>query len=146
MSQWTHVAGIIRLDALMQTDDAIGDGVRLSFGKTAVFDDPPEARSAVTVPCGSEGSLQYTVHKGVYGNNAASWGHMVIWGDLRNYDDTDAIVKWIQESVERLKIYNIGAFRGLVIQIEVEGISNTIVVAKDYDGKELKWDITHVIV
>lgn len=111
MSQWTHVAGIIRLDSIGATllrgnKDEITRQVKEAaekiLGYTVKFDSPAE--QPCTVPTGSEGSLQYeVVHTG--GDGELAWGHVAIWGDLRDFGEEDVpkITKWFEESLLKMK-------------------------------------------
>ena len=102
MSNWTHVAGIIRIDALGDKFDA--DKL---FGKEIHFDDPiDEWRYALKhkheyMPMGTEGSL----YKSVWVNPRKS--HMdrytvSVFGDLRDHDDADEIVEWFKNICNKL--------------------------------------------
>lgn len=74
MSQWTHVAGVIRFDALrvVLPDDF---DPRSWLGEVRTFDQPDVQTD---IPCGSEGSLQYSV------GESAQQSSRVLYGlDLR---------------------------------------------------------------
>jgi len=116
MSQWTHVAGIIRLDNLgagiirlstVRKNEIIKQAVVKALGNMCNYDSGAEAREHCTVPCGSEGSLQYKVFP--YSDSdedthALSWGYAVIWADLRDFgsEDVPEIENWFQKSLAKL--------------------------------------------
>lgn len=92
MSQWTHVAGIIRLD---------GGGPVTGMSKQDEERIVNEVLSSSPLPHGSEGPVQYSFHHhGRDGENSASAyrGAILIWGDLRDYgankEEIDEIVDW----------------------------------------------------
>lgn len=105
MSNWTHVAGIIRVDSVLgpEVDWDILLGKELvygeEYGKWAEADEYPK----LFMPFGSEGSL----HKNVWTN--PNKRHMArytvsIFGDLRDHDDPDAIIKWFQNKCAGLYV------------------------------------------
>lgn len=122
MSQWTHVTGCIRIDAL---DMIIGGDVeqelRNGFGKPVSFGGGKEAWDACTVPCGSEGSVQYEIVK-TRKNNSLSWGLVYIHGDLRDYDNPHEILKWLQRACRGTFIV-----RGCAVKVAVEGVSSWMI-------------------
>lgn len=115
MSQWTHVAGIIRLDSLGATivmgptsikRQKIEEAVAKAMGNTCDYESEPEEWEQCNVPRGSEGSLQYNVFPNSdKDDHALSWGYAVIWGDLRDFgeEDVPGIQDWFQKSLERLQ-------------------------------------------
>ncbi len=114
MSQWTHVAGIIRLDnmgvamVMLPTEtkhEKIIAAVKKALGNTCDYESGSESWEQCSVPRGSEGSLQYRVFRNSdRDDNALSWGYVSIWGDLRDVGDEDVpgIVDWFQKSLEKL--------------------------------------------
>ncbi len=114
MSQWTHLAGIIRLDSMgnamvrwpaEEKRQKIVDAVERALGYTCNFESSIEDSQRCTVPTGSEGSLQYRVSRNSdEDEHALSWGYIAIWGDLRDFgtEDVQGIVDWFQKSLERL--------------------------------------------
>lgn len=97
MSVWTHVAGIIRLDSLgavilrgspEEINRRVKEAIVKTLGQTSSLDSPSD--QPCTVPTGSEGSLQYEVsHTG--GEHELAWGHVSIWGDLRDFEEEDVV-------------------------------------------------------
>lgn len=125
MSQWTHVAGVLRLDAMRMIGPLKNeDDVRAMIGKTCQYDSPMEDWTACTVPCGSEGSIQYQVIELNPDNYTASWV-VAIWGDLCDYSDVREIASWwkrISTSSDNELDLNLALFvRAGLILIEVEG-------------------------
>jgi len=168
MSQWTHLAGIIRLDNIggamvrFTTDrknEKIKEAVAKALGNTCNYDSPVEAWDHCTVPCGSEGSLQYKVFPNSDSdedNHALSWGYAVIWADLRDFgsEDVPKIEKWFQEGLAKLEkpegfnpldqmdmlekaeyMLSVFSIREAVLNIDVESQPRTILV---WDGDASK--------
>lgn len=114
MSQWTHLAGLIRLDSVGaqlvrafpgSIPEKLKAAVVKALGNTCNFDSPREAWDQCTVPSGSEGSLQYSVFpNSEKDNHALSWGYVPIWGDLRDFgsEDVPKLAEWFEKSLARL--------------------------------------------
>jgi hypothetical protein len=108
MSNWTHVAGIIRVDGFRagadtesDWDSIIGKELRYEdvFEKWVEAEDHPER----FMPLGSEGSLTKSVW--VNPNECCVAAYTVsIFGDLRNHDDPDAIVEWFKDKCSKLYV------------------------------------------
>lgn len=126
MSVWTHVAAVFRIDGLR-----VGmDGPRINgyvtpewdeVTKKAIYecdwltedsyeqrrtrDDWDEYREHPErfMPTGSEGSLQRLVWVNPDRHCAARWV-VTVFGDLRDYDDPEAIHKWFDEVCGRCHI------------------------------------------
>lgn len=113
MSQWTHVAGCIRIDSLGGGDITKIYELVDKFGRTCQFDDTPEIWERCNVPCGSEGSLQYKISR-TGEKDSLDWGLVVIWGDLRDFDDADEILQWLEKACAGKMI------RGCAVKIDVE--------------------------
>ncbi len=112
MSQWTHVNAVIRFDGMK---DMMPDP---DLGSTVSFDDEQDTWDRCNVPCGSEGSLSYhleEVGEGMTRFTAA------IWGDLRNYSDTEEIITYFKRITEGQMI------RSGLVEIDVE-YGDTIVM------------------
>lgn len=115
MSQWTHVAGVIRLDSMgapmvrldvEPKNKVIKEAAARALGNTCDFDSSAEEHARCSVPKGSEGSLQYRVHPNSdEDTHSLSWGYAAIWGDLRDFglEGVPGIQKWFQRSLERLQ-------------------------------------------
>ena len=98
MSNWTHVAGIIRIDDFRMNDE-IPDFEKI-FGKTVRFDDPwfPEGE---TLPMGSEGSLKMSVCINPNPHELSAYA-VSIFGDLRDHDNPEEIVNWFKEKCKKV--------------------------------------------
>lgn len=93
MSQWTHVAAVIRFDDIKIVADKTPFAPEL--GHTCSFEDDPTKWNACDVPCGSEGSLRYYVWNNPDLSDMAAYTVM-IWGDLRDYDNSDEIIDYLK--------------------------------------------------
>jgi len=94
MSQWTHVAGIVRFDGLFNMGMPEPD-----LGFTCRFDSKEVDWDKCNVPCGSEGSLDCKMWKNPdNGDLAARTAY--IFGDLRDYDNADEIIEYFNRIVE----------------------------------------------
>ena len=83
MSIWTHVAGVIRFDSFLGED--------LDLGIPVDFRDSLEDFCKCTLPCGSEGSLEYQIYENPDPHSVARWS-VQFWGDLRDYDNEEEII------------------------------------------------------
>jgi len=117
MSVWTHVSGSLRLDSI----PGMGPPIDLHevLGFTCTFDDNPNAWDACTVPCGSEGSLQFGTVPGVVPSSLNSH-NVIIWGDLRDYENPDSVVEWFEERLSVLSDYRC-RHRGATLLAQTEG-------------------------
>lgn len=71
-----------------------------------------------TLPCGSEGSIEYRIISNEDLSNIAAY-NIPIWGDLRDYDSVDEIEKWFRDVCSKLDV------RDAVIEIVVCGETET---------------------
>ena len=103
MSTWTHVAGVVRVDAIrmgMATEVNWDD----IFGKECLWEADPEVWKDTDehpekyMPCGSEGTLQKTVWTNPEKSSMAAYT-VGIFGDLRDWYDIDVIVEWFKKIV-----------------------------------------------
>ena len=96
MSNWTHVAGVVRVDDLRLTDNA-PDFDKI-FGKSfGYLEDIPSN----PMPFGSEGSLQKHVWVNPDKEYAAAYT-VSIFGDLRSHDDPEEILEWFKTCLKDL--------------------------------------------
>jgi len=106
MSVWTHVAGVARFDCLRFSADEPTVDWDSIFGKEIQYEDDWGAWDDFEVnphhymPAGSEGSLQKTVWENPDTSCIASYT-VTVFGDLRDYDSADAIIKWFKEALEK---------------------------------------------
>ena len=117
MSIWTHVAAIIRIDSIkvLGVGPCSKEDIEKVLGPIVTFGSTDEEYGACTLPCGSEGSLKYSVWENEDDSSMAAFT-VSIFGDLRNYDETDSIEKWFNEFCEKFP----GMIRQAVCLAEVE--------------------------
>lgn len=131
MSQWTHIAGIIRVNTLRGlvgmpgSNEDVENVIRRLLGPTCNFDSSQEEWDACGVPCGSLGSLQYYIHCTRRGSSIA-WGYIALEADLRNYDSWLEICEWLEKVTKDFNEEDI-SIRNMAVEIEVE-YQKTIVV------------------
>jgi hypothetical protein len=118
MSQWTHIAGCIRIDSVV--DPTVKLTLKNQFGNTVEFDSPEEDWNKCNVPCGSEGSVQYRIEQ-TGDDNSLAWGLIYIWGDLRDYDNVQEIYDWINRACQGLMI------RSCSVKVDIEGKNSFII-------------------
>lgn len=110
MSQWTHIAGLIRIDSL--------------YGMAIMPDltDDVMRRALDGAPQGSEGGPTIEI-KRTREYNSLNWGHAAIAADLRDYGDdpkdVPRIKDWFAAVLERMHQGKLIA-RAAVLQIDVE--------------------------
>lgn len=108
MSNWTHVAGIVRVDCFR-----LMGGIDFTevFGKELKFSDDQEvwveadAHPEQFLPMGSEGSLKMTVYENPDRCHLDAYT-VSVFGDLRDHDDPKAIVEWFKEKCSKLNVRN----------------------------------------
>ena len=117
MSVWTHVAGIVRVDGIVCFGDIDFDKV---FGKECLWNSNDDIWNDADLnphnymPMGSEGSLNKSVWINPDTYCMARYT-VSVFGDLRDYDDSKAIIEWFENSCDKV------AVRQAVLTIEVEG-------------------------
>ena len=117
MSVWTHVAGIVRVDGIVCFGDIDFDKV---FGKECLWNSNDDIWNDANLnpndymPMGSEGSLEKSVWINPDAYCMARYT-VSVFGDLRDYDDSKAIIEWFENSCDKV------AVRQAVLTIEVEG-------------------------
>ena len=95
MSNWTHVAGVIRVDSFsgnLDFDDLIGSEWDYYGNFT---------KGSKRMPDGSEGSLQKSVWKNPDESCVAKYT-VSIFGDLRDHDEPQEIIDWFKEVCDSL--------------------------------------------
>lgn len=119
MSNWTHVAGIIRVDRIRVDDDAEELDFDEILGKECLWDssrkvwDDASKNPDKYMPMGSEGSLQKSVWVNPNKGHVASYT-VSIFGDLRDHDSISEIIDWF------IKKCNLLWVRNAVITVENE--------------------------
>ena len=91
MSNWTHVAGIIRVDSLE----------RVLMGKSADF-----ASLIGKLPFGSEGELKMMVWENPDKHSLVGYT-VSIFGDLRDHDSAEEIIEWFKNVCTKLNAQNL---------------------------------------
>lgn len=117
MSNWTHVAAVVRVDDII----VISGGLDFTkaFGKECLFDSPMEEWKKYDehpeeyLPMGSEGSLHMSVWRNPNESSMAAYT-VSIFGDLRDHDSVDEIIDWFKGKCKQLFI------RQAVITVENE--------------------------
>lgn len=105
MSDWTHVAGVIRVNQI-KLDEHVPD---LNFeeliGKEVRFSDESDIWADARkhpekyLPMGSEGSLRMSVWTNPDISHVARYT-VSIFGDLRDYDTPETIIEWFKKKCE----------------------------------------------
>lgn len=108
MSCWTHVAGIMRIDAIRIEEDNNFDFDQF-IGKECLFNDPSEVWDECRehpekfLPMGSEGSLRKSVWINPNPSHMAAYT-VSIFGDLRNHYSAQSIVDWFKKKCDQFSI------------------------------------------
>lgn len=101
MSNWTHVAGVFRIDHIKWEDDEPELNFDEIFGKECLYKSDNKVWKDARVntekylPMGSEGSLQ----KSIWINprkECVTRYTVSIFGDLRDHDSIDSIIDWFK--------------------------------------------------
>lgn len=109
MSVWTHVAGVIRVDAIREIAEP-------DFSKIFVRCLWGEDTKGCNMPLGSEGSLDFKIIENPDKSCLAAYT-IVVFGDLRDFgvDDMPEIESWWDRVLEQC-----GMIRQAVLQIQPE--------------------------
>ncbi len=125
MSNWTHVAGAIRIDAFCcyeeEMDKKIKEKIEKKLGKIIYFESskndwnlPEKDRT----PTGSEGGLKYSYNISDKDGSSLSRDTILIEGDLRDYngtEDLNKILEWVNRLTGGAKFF----IRQGILQIEM---------------------------
>lgn len=109
MSNWTHVAAVVRIDSLRLYDDEpnfadhFGHEVKWE-DDMSVWDDA-ERNPEKYLPMGSEGSLQMSVWINPNRSHLDAYT-VTIFGDLRDHDSPDSIIQWFRRKCENIMVRN----------------------------------------
>ena len=124
MSNWTHVAGIIRIDDF-RWNNKVPDFEKI-FGKTVRFaDDWKNISEEETLPLGSEGSLAMSVYVNPNINYLSAYV-VSIFGDLRDHDDPKEIIEWFKDKCK-------------VVDETFCGVRNACIVAENEINGTATW-------
>ena len=120
MSNWTHVAGIVRVDSIRCIMPE--PNWKKIFGKELHYEDDIEIWKDAEnnpddyLPMGSEGSLEMTIWENPSINDCFSYV-VSIFGDLRDHDSSEEIIKWFEDKVKN---------NGLIIRQAVITVENEV--------------------
>ena len=137
MSIWTHVAGCIRVDSVDTLYD-ITPEIKKIF-KSCSFGSPREDWDNCNMPCGTEGSVQWSLW--VNPDKSAMASHVItLFGDLRGYASSNEkdITLWWKKVLVKLNTCK-GSFgvRDAIISIRFEDSQKTLILdrfCKKHEG------------
>ena len=121
MSNWTHVAAIVRIDAFRESLNQIDFAEK--FGKTLHYSDPEDRwvmadkHPEMFLPLGSEGSLEMLVYENPDLGCMAAYT-ISIFGDLRDHHNPDKIITWFKEKCSKFVVRN----ASIIVENEINGI------------------------
>lgn len=148
MSQWTHVSGMIRFDTMQVmlgiSNEQLIQRVKARMGNTVDFADSEEKWNKCNVPKGSEGSIQYEVFLTNEENHLARVA-VAIWGDLRDFEDVDAVEAWVKKvGVNGIERDMLGVRSGIVY-VQPEGQAPTVLRYMEGPKGESIWARVHCV-
>lgn len=124
MSNWTHVAGIMRLDCFRGVTET--PDFDKMIGKECLWNSPSsvwrncEEHEDDYLPMGSEGSLQKNVWINPETGDLPAFV-ISIFGDLRDHNSADEIIEWFEQKCKTVEKH--GCYvRNAVITAENEWI------------------------
>lgn len=101
MSQWTHVLAVFHIggDAADPDMNLLLESIMGPMYAHANFSDQLDN---IKVPCGTEGPLQWDITLEPY--TAGYYrGVVTVWGNLRDFTDITAVVKWFKTTVTEFR-------------------------------------------
>lgn len=122
MSNWTHVAGVIRIDSIRCLEQF---DFEKHFGKACKWKDPLDVWNDADknpekyLPMGSEGSLEMSTWTNSDTGCLAAYT-VSIFGDLRDHDSPDEIIEWFKQKCKGLIIRQ----ATITVENEVNGTKN----------------------
>ena len=140
MSNWTHVAGIIRIDYIKWDDDIPELDFDKILGKEVQWDcyyDNEEdfyKHPELYLPMGSEGSLQKLVWTNPNDSHVSRYT-ISIFGDLRDHNSCDAIIEWFKNKCKLIDgVRGFGSIRQATITAhnELNGTKSYTYVREDH--------------
>lgn len=134
MSQWTHVCGCIRYDALRIAGMPYNtiEEIKKLIGNPVSFEDSEKKWNECNVPMGSEGSIQFVFWANPLLNALAAFT-VGIFGDLRDFGKED--VPKIEEWFKKVTTSEGVMVRNAIIEICVEGTKEPIIL-RHKEGEE----------
>ena len=110
MSIWTHVNASIRIDALR-----FEKSKKINFEDLLVVSTYENPNPDTTLPCGSEGSLEWSLWKNPSESSLFSY-NLNIFGDLRDYssENKSELIDWWKKLLKNFYV------RQAVLQVEFE--------------------------
>jgi len=159
MSNWTHVSAIVRLNNMKA---AIINPQKLSstnvirelhgmdpIDPVKMFTDEILDAFNRSVPCGSEGPLKFALRIWPTGEGfgmagctshltkgSLYWGDVIISGDLRDFDDPDLVLQWLEMSCEALP-QGVGVRDGTLLAYSEQGETLVVIHEDMYAGRPL---------
>ena len=142
MSQWTHVNGAIRFDALRMEGipfNKIEDYEKL-LGNTVSFKGPKSAWDKCNVPTGSEGSIQFSFWRNPDLHCVSAFG-VHIFGDLRDFsqEDVPKIEEWFTQVITAKGVM----VRSAILEIRVEYAEQVIILCAK-EGKDGQSEVERI--
>lgn len=123
MSNWTHVAGVIRIDSFRFSGD-LPDFDKL-IGKECLFESPMDVwkdadkNPKAYLPIGSEGSLQKSIWVNPDSSHMAAYT-VAVFGDLRDHHDPDEIIVWFKDKCKFINDSGAGFIRQATVTVDNE--------------------------
>jgi hypothetical protein len=106
MSIWTHVTGNIRISGNRKLINSLLGEIIVYDKETYDKDEWARLFEESIIPKGSEGSIQYFIFNNINGKineipNDKYYDNVniALWGDLRNFDETDEIEQWFNNII-----------------------------------------------
>ena len=128
MSQWTHVNAAIRFDGVL----GMGLPTQKELGKICKWEDEDTSHwDNPELPCGSEGSIEYTIVKTGSENSMACMA-VIFTGDLRHYDNAEEILEYFKRITSGKMV------RSGILEIDIE-FQDTIIYQFDNNDEILGW-------
>lgn len=138
MSNWSHIAGAIRINSLCcdaEGDKKIKKEIEEKLGKIIHYESPDDdwdLPEKDKTPTGSEGGLKYSYTISKKDRSSLSRDTILIEGDLRDYDgaeDLSTILEWVN------RLINIPTFfiRQGILQVEMSEATFFITYSKEKD-------------
>lgn len=146
MSKWTHVNGNIRFDYLpIAEDKGFVEEIENVLGKIQTYDqvglfgeDHKNCPSS-HIPCGSEGSIEYHIHKTPRGYDVS------VWGDLRDFSEHDVpqIISWFG-GIMKHEFKPPFFIRDAILEVRVE-YGNTYILRDWHDDKPERYRVDELM-